>query len=130
MGHIGWRSIDMMEKNFLTEANGLCNNVILSILKDKNNNLWFGTRFGLSKLSAEMNAMIVKDKNFSSSTMFKNYGFDDGFLGIGCNGNAICESIDGSIWFGTSEIIELQYYIQQLILIKHQAHQTIFNSLI
>jgi ligand-binding sensor domain-containing protein len=36
-------------KNF-TEKDGLVNNAIMSMLEDKNSNLWFGTKlFGLSR---------------------------------------------------------------------------------
>jgi class 3 adenylate cyclase len=36
-------------------------------------------------------------------TLFKNYLYDDGFYGIGCNGNSICQAKDGTIWIGTND---------------------------
>jgi ligand-binding sensor domain-containing protein/serine phosphatase RsbU (regulator of sigma subunit) len=93
-----------------TDKEGLSNNVVLSILEDKSGNLWFGTRFGLSKLTlAKLGALrqaqgdnmqySVKEDNI----IFKNYTYEDGFLGIGCFGNSICEATDGAIWIGTND---------------------------
>ena len=93
-----------------TDKEGLSNNVVLSILEDKSGNLWFGTRFGLSKLTlAKLVALrqaqgdnmqySVKQDNI----IFKNYTYEDGFLGIGCFGNSICEATDGAIWIGTND---------------------------
>jgi len=93
-----------------TDKEGLSNNVVLSILEDKSGNLWFGTRFGLSKLTlaklvalrrAQVDNMeySVKEDNI----IFKNYTYEDGFLGIGCFGNSICEATDGAIWIGTND---------------------------
>jgi ligand-binding sensor domain-containing protein/serine phosphatase RsbU (regulator of sigma subunit) len=93
-----------------TDKEGLSNNVVLSILEDKSGNLWFGTRFGLSKLTlAKLVALrqaqgdnmqySVKEDNI----IFKNYTYEDGFLGIGCFGNSICEATDGAIWIGTND---------------------------
>jgi hypothetical protein len=69
-------------------------------LQDKNGNIWFGTRIGLSKLtmqSLERNFTdfdklidnISDNKNRQQPILFKNYGYEDGFLGIGCNRGAI-----------------------------------------
>lgn len=99
----GINRFDGKEFIHYTEKDGLCNNVILCLLNDKYDNLWIGTRFGLSKLSANNIENIHKNKNYRSSTLFKNYGFEDGFLGLGCNGNSICETADGKIWFGTND---------------------------
>ena len=93
-----------------TDKEGLSNNVVLSILEDKSGNLWFGTRFGLSKLTlAKLVALrqaqgdnmeySVKEDNI----IFKNYTYEDGFLGIGFFGNSICEATDGAIWIGTND---------------------------
>lgn len=95
-------------KNFIhfTEKEGLSNNVVLSILEDKKGNLWFGTRFGLSKLANNYMARLTK--MYANSTndqllLFKNYTYQDGFLGIGCNANAIHEDKQGTIWIGAND---------------------------
>lgn len=92
--------------SYFTEKEGLVNNFIGSILEDKSGNLWFGTRFGLSKLSGK-NLSILSEKITAGSIAetdlyFKNYSFGDGFLGIGCNNNAILQAKDNTIWIGTN----------------------------
>lgn len=83
-----------------TEKEGLDNEFVLSIFRDKTDNLWFGTRFGLYKLNA-------KNSNLKSENpklpLFKNYGYEDGFLGIGCNRGAIDQDHSGTIWIGTND---------------------------
>jgi serine phosphatase RsbU (regulator of sigma subunit) len=90
-----------------TEKEGLSNNTILSMLEDKSGNLWFGSRFGLSKLSPQNNRDLVffsenaiASKEAEGKIFFKNYTYEDGFLGIGVNGGGktICEDKNGTIW--------------------------------
>ncbi len=96
-------------KNFTyyTEEQGLGNNCVYSSMEDEYGNLWFGTRFGLSKLSqslVEDHSKKIISKNAKKTTvLFKNYSYDDGFLGIGCTINSICETKDGTIWTGTND---------------------------
>ena len=87
-----------------TEKEGLSNDGVCSILEDRNGNLWFGTRFGLSALSPAM-LVEISDK-ISSNTVnegdvfFKNYTYEDGFSGNGCNDHSLCEADNGTIWIG------------------------------
>jgi len=83
-----------------TEKEGLGNDYVLSIFQDKNDNLWFGTRFGLYKLNLED---IKLKANNPKLPLFKNYGYEDGFLGIGCNRGAIDQDNSGTIWVGTND---------------------------
>jgi ligand-binding sensor domain-containing protein/signal transduction histidine kinase len=103
----GLTKFDGISFTHLTEKEGLSNNYVGSILEDRNGNLWFGTRFGLSKFSKEKSAIFsdkVKLNNVQKGDIyFKNYNYDDGFLGIACNNNSIWESKDGTIWIGTNE---------------------------
>jgi serine phosphatase RsbU (regulator of sigma subunit) len=90
-----------------TDKEGLSNNVVVSILEDKSGNLWFGTRFGISKLTptklVEINDKIKTNSIKEEDVFFKNYTYEDGFLGIGCNGNSIYETKDGTIWIGAND---------------------------
>ncbi|MEY4110798.1 MAG: hypothetical protein RLZZ46_1153 [Bacteroidota bacterium] len=95
-----------------TEKEGLSNNFVLSILEDISGNLWFGTRFGLSKLTSEKLLdlqQIYGNENGINKRQdylfFKNFGYEDGFLGIGCNSNSIYQSKDGKIWIGANDRI-------------------------
>ena len=94
-----------------TEKEGLSNNTVLSMLEDKSGNLWFGSRFGLSKLSPENKEKLVffsdnvnASKEAEGKIFFKNYTYEDGFLGIGVNGGkTICEDKNGTIWIAANE---------------------------
>jgi len=99
-----------------TEREGLSNNNVLSMLEDKSGNLWFGTRFGLSKLISAKSAAIGHVHGNEGSynikeddVFFKNYAYEDGFLGIGCILNAICEDKNGTIWIGTNDRLTAVY---------------------
>jgi ligand-binding sensor domain-containing protein/serine phosphatase RsbU (regulator of sigma subunit) len=94
-----------------TEKEGLSNNTVYSILEDKSGNLWFGTRFGLSKLTPENKEKLVffsdninASKEAEGKIFFKNYTYEDGFLGIGVNGGkTICEDKNGTIWVAAND---------------------------
>jgi len=90
-----------------SEKEGLSNNFVMSILEDKSGNIWFGTRFGLSKLVkgklAEISFKVKLNSLNEADVFFKNYTYEDGFLGIGCNRNSICEDKNGTIWIGAND---------------------------
>ena len=91
---------------YYTEEEGLCSNDVESVVQDKSGNLWFGTSAGLSKLSADYMVKLVKaaDKgSIDQPVLFKNYTYEDGFLGIGCEGTSICQDNKGIIWIGTND---------------------------
>ncbi len=91
---------------YFTEKEGLLDNNVMSALQDKRGNLWFGTFSGLSKLSADYMEKLAKAKANGSDdqpALFKNYTYEDGFLGIGCNGTSIGEDDKGIIWIGTND---------------------------
>ncbi|HOU99169.1 MAG TPA: SpoIIE family protein phosphatase, partial [Bacteroidales bacterium] len=100
----------------LTEKEGLVSNYIFAMLEDKSGNLWFGTRFGLSKLPALQREKLVEKilickKNGTklpeNEVFFKNYDYYDGFLGIGVNGGNngknVYEAGDGTIWIAAND---------------------------
>ena len=91
----------------LTATQGLANNNITSILEDQSGNLWFGTPTGLSKLTRNK-LMVLLDKIKTntvkeSDVFFANYTYEDGFLGIGCYANTLCEDNTGTIWIGAND---------------------------
>ncbi len=101
--------VDKYDGKYLThftEKEGLSNNAVLSILEDRKGNLWFGTRFGLSKLTNDYMARIFKvhaKENNEQPILFRNFTYQDGFLGIGCNANALYEDNKGTIWIGAND---------------------------
>ncbi len=95
-------------KSFIhyTVDDGLSSNNVLSIMEDKNNNLWFGTSFGISKLSVnKLNEIETPlNPNKEVNVIFRNYTYEDGFLGVGVNtGKSLCEDNNGTIWIATND---------------------------
>ncbi|HEX7904293.1 MAG TPA: two-component regulator propeller domain-containing protein [Chitinophagaceae bacterium] len=105
-----------------TEKEGLNSNTVLSALQDKGGNLWFATRFGLNKLTpanliklsgntkVPANKLEISDHannllnhNVTENVFFKSFTYEDGFLGIGCIRNSICEDKNGTIWIGCND---------------------------
>ena len=108
-----------------TDKEGLTSNTVLSILQDRRGNLWLGTRLGLSKLTAAglqklsaqsevpagtlVSAVHVNGSSSSGKysekedVFFNSFTYEDGFLGIGCIRNSICEDRTGTIWSGTTD---------------------------
>ncbi len=90
-----------------TEKEGLANNDVVSILEDSHGNIWFGTGSGLSFLSkTKLNALSIQKTQkdiLDSGIIFKNYTYESGFIGIGCNESAILEAKDGRIWIGAND---------------------------
>jgi ligand-binding sensor domain-containing protein len=80
------------------KTEGLSNNYITSLLQDKKGNIWMGSRFGPNILSAAH----IHNNNEKSPPLFKNFSYDDGFLGIGCNLGALYEDRNGIIWIGST----------------------------
>ena len=94
-----------------TEKEGLISNSVWSMLQDRKGNLWVGSPVGLSKLSKEKLAEITAPGSTGSKSntlnegqvLFKNFTYEDGFLGIGCTHNSIYEDNDVTIWIGASD---------------------------
>ncbi len=84
-----------------TTVDGLNSDFVLSIMEDSAHNMWFGTRSGPSVL--DMSALETKSKSPARQILFQNYDYEDGFLGIGCNSEALNENPDGEIWIGAND---------------------------
>ncbi len=98
----------------INEDNGLCNNFVFSILEDKSKAMWIGTRFGLSILDDINRKPLLESiqaDQFQKGQFlfFRNYTYEDGFLGVGCNRGAIFQSSDSSVWIGTSDRLTLSH---------------------
>jgi ligand-binding sensor domain-containing protein/signal transduction histidine kinase len=90
-----------------TEKEGLPSNDVWSILADKSGNIWVGTASGLSELTKEKLALFSEKLKTNTvkegDVFFKNYTYEDGFLGIGVIGNSLCEDRNGTIWIGAND---------------------------
>jgi serine phosphatase RsbU (regulator of sigma subunit) len=94
----------------LTEKEGLSENNIFAMQFDKTGNLYAGTQLGLSKMASncveDLNLLLKKAID-PAVPLFENYSYEDGFLGIGVNGNNngknIYEASDGSIWIAAND---------------------------
>jgi signal transduction histidine kinase/CheY-like chemotaxis protein len=77
-----------------TADDGLLDNSIFLMIFDDEGYLWIGTNKGISVLDVE-----AFKKN--GKKIFKNYGKEDGFIGMECNQNAVYKDRKGNLWFGT-----------------------------
>jgi signal transduction histidine kinase/ligand-binding sensor domain-containing protein len=115
----------------INESWGLSNNFVFSIIEDENKDLWFGTRFGLNVLSLDNKKRILKssqnNKNdHAHEVYFQSYGYEDGFLGIGCNRNALYQTSDNRVWIGTSDRLTISHLADS----KNQNNKdSLFNEL-
>lgn len=94
------------------EQDGLCNNAVFAAYEDRPGNLWFGTRFGLSKLNPDSLQLFEnrlrtpsrksgKSERPESKVPFTNYEYADGFLALGVNGGRVMlQTRNGDLWIG------------------------------
>lgn len=103
----GLFSYDKKHLVSLTENSGLVNNDVIGILQDHLGNTWFSTRFGLSKLTPHKNILLRKrvqeGKQLEEDVFFKNYRYEDGYLGIGGSKQAILETKNNTVWSATNK---------------------------
>jgi len=83
-----------------SDDTGMNNNYIFSLLQDSKGNIWAGTRFGVDVINT---ANLKKVKNNVVSSLVRSYGYEDGFIGIGCNLGAMAEDKDGTILIGATD---------------------------
>ena len=82
-----------------TEKDGLTGNYVNSLFQDRRGNIWIGTRMGPNIISSEK----LENKPIKAEMpIFKNYSYEDGFLGIDCNFASTFEDREGTIWIGAS----------------------------
>lgn len=90
-GLLRWNSKDNSVHTY-TEDDGLTSNLIYCMTFDKSGRLWAGSEKGMD--------CINFDKDYQISYV-KNFGKQEGFLGIETNLNAITKDNKGHIWVGT-----------------------------
>lgn len=69
---------------------GLNNDVVMSIVEDANNNLWFATESGLSRFDKQ-------------TEQFRNYDKYDGFLNVEMEESAAIKTLTGELWLGCKQ---------------------------
>ena len=86
----------------LGREEGLSNTFVFSLMEDKAGRIWAGTRNGLNRLNISGN---VSEKILQNPDehLFLNYAYEDGFLAMGCNLNAMYEDKSGTIWVGGND---------------------------
>ncbi|MDH5604107.1 MAG: ATP-binding protein, partial [Cyclobacteriaceae bacterium] len=95
-----------------TTREGLSNNVVRSILEDHENNLWFGTEMGLNKMSNRLSTGAFlgeqpQDTKELNNILFSFYNYEDGFMGLDCNPNALFEDSKNNLWIGTNDRLSM-----------------------
>ncbi len=81
----------------LRKEDGLPDNIILSVVEDKQHELWAGTPNGLSNIIISKNEVTGK-----LSFQFRNYNQSDGLQGKEFNEYAACATREGELLFGGS----------------------------
>ena len=69
---------------------GMNNDVVKSIVEDKNGNLWFTTEIGLSCFN-------------KATEQFRNYDKYDGFLNVELEEGSTLRTLNGDLWLGTRQ---------------------------
>ena len=82
---------------------GLASNIVNSILKDKNNNLWISTESGLSKIDTKNNSII----NFSIGDGISSNSFRPLSRAISTSGELFFGSYNGVTYFNPNDIIPI-----------------------
>lgn len=102
----GLNLMDRKSESFRTfkESDGLPSKSILRILEDSNSDLWISTRNGLSRLTVS-----EPDVNGLRSFHFVNFGLSDGLQGREFNETSAYKTIDGELWFGGTDGINVFY---------------------
>jgi len=83
---------------YITTENGLIDNVINTLIRDNQGDIWIGTNDGISYIS-EINRKSLIDRNDPQVDQFKNYTKTQGIPNksiISC-----FEDKEGNVWFGT-----------------------------
>ncbi|QCR23486.1 two-component regulator propeller domain-containing protein [Pontibacter sp. SGAir0037] len=80
----------------ITKKDGLPNEGITGLYVDRSDNLWIGTSRSVAKMP--LNLLSPKDQ----LTIYT-YNSKDGFTGLEVGHNAIMQTADGNLWFGTSK---------------------------
>ncbi len=88
-------------KTFNTKNSKISSDNIKMMLFDEDNQLWIGTNKGLDRISFNPPQIMRQTGEYISE--IKHFGKSDGITGGQINGNAICEDVDGNLWFGTNK---------------------------
>ncbi len=93
----GLNRFDLTTETFsaITEKDGLPNNVVYSVLDDRDGNLWLSTNKGLAKLVLRRSA-----DSLPALKQFRSYTIDDGLQSNEFNSGAFFKSASGEMFFG------------------------------
>jgi signal transduction histidine kinase/ligand-binding sensor domain-containing protein/CheY-like chemotaxis protein len=103
-------------RNF-TAAQGLGDNVIYSLLLDRNGFLWACGTKGLNRID-------TRSFRETGELQVRFYGYEEGFDGLECNSQAAYEDRRGNLWFGSQELVRYQPDLDRLQPVTPTAHLT------
>ncbi|MBI2259616.1 MAG: hypothetical protein HYU67_12070 [Flavobacteriia bacterium] len=107
-------NLNTSEVNSFTKKDGLPNNVVYSILKDKNNKLWMSTNKGIS----------LFDPSFNK---FTNFSEIDGLVSTEFNLGASLQSKNGQLFFGS--INGFNYFFPQHLNVQKNKTKVVFSKI-
>lgn len=101
----GIRYIDGNRQVVLNNASGLISDFVNALKEDQNGNIWIGTRHGISLLNRKKfnEYLNAKEQTDSPKYLFTNFSYAEGFLGVGCNKNALFVNDDNELWVGCDD---------------------------
>ncbi len=88
-------------KTFNSKNTKLKSDNIKMMIFDEDNQLWVATDKGLDRISFNPPQITRQTGEYISE--IKHFGKSDGITGGEINGNAVCEDVDGNLWFGTNK---------------------------
>ncbi len=79
-------------------------NHTLSIADDWSGNMWVGTPLGVSYIpQGKLKQQLLGSKQNDKDTTIRQFGYEDGFLGIGCNNDCMLFTNTGELWVGAND---------------------------
>ena len=114
-GGLGHQILKSGKSELFTTDNGLINNTLYSILKDRKGRLWLSHEKGISCFNPETN-------------QFRNFGPEDGIKIEEFTGDSHFLAPDGEMFFGGKNGI-VSFYPEEIINIKEQVSPLVITSL-
>ena len=103
------------EKTYYTE-DGLCNNLVHSIIEDKKHHLWVSTSYGISEIKIGKKPYDLTFINFQKENGIQKHDYINGMAICKTNGIIMLQGVDGWTIFNPDSIRLPNYRINPLLI--------------